>query len=132
MPRPKPVNGAMVCIIASYAISTIQMLKDGHLSNLDKVNQVIGVSLAESAIVLGIYYGKNRVRWLFVASIVIWLAFLVLSRLSGHGFRGVDLLLLTLNFTLYIASVILLFYPESNDWFRKRPVCANAEPQVKG
>jgi hypothetical protein len=124
-PRPTPVNVAIACIIASYLITTIQMFRFLNLSDWGNVIQIVIVSLAECGIVFEIYVRKNWVRGVFVATIAIWLVHLVGHRLSGDArFHGMALLLLTLNFAFSLAPVILLFYPESNDWFRKRPTPA--------
>ena|ERR1700733_4069044 len=124
-PRPSSLKVAIGCIIASYVISTVGLLTSLNLSDWGNVIQIIIVSIAECAIVFGIYVRKNWVRWLFVATIAIWLVTLAAHRLSGQDhFHGIRLLLLALNLTLSVVSVILLFYPESNDWFRKQPTPA--------
>lgn len=130
--RPRPVNVAIVCIIASYVITTVQMLRHLNLSNWGNVIQIIIISLAECAIVLGIYVGKNWVRWLFAATIAIWLVVLVGDRLGGQiQLHGMTLLLFALNLVFSAVPVILLFYPESNAWFRKQPAPTAFEPQIK-
>jgi hypothetical protein len=131
-PRPKPVNVAIACIIASYVVSTVQMFNSLNLSDWGNVIQMIIVSLAECAIVFGIYVRKNWVRWLFVTTIVIWFVNLVEHRLSGQvRFHGIAFLLLGLNLVFSVVSVVLLFYPESNAWFRKQSMPIALEPQAK-
>ena len=123
---------AIACIIASYLVFAIQAYKYLDLSDRSILIDFIIVSLGEFAIVLGIYFRKNWVRWLFVATIAIWLVKLVGDRFNGPAlFQGVGLLLVALNLTLSVVFVILLFYPESNEWFKKRPAPAAFEPLVK-
>jgi hypothetical protein len=103
-------------------MATVYMFKFLNLSDWGNVIQMTIVSLAECAIVLGIYFGKNWVRWIFVATIAIWLVTAVSDRLSGQfQLHGMRLLWFALNLVFSAASVILLFYPESNAWFRKQP-----------
>lgn len=123
--RPNPIKVALGCIIGSYVISTVDMLRFLNLSDWGNVIQFIIVSLAEGTVVFGIYVGKNWVRWLFVAMIAIWLVTLAVFRFNGQvHFHGVRRLLLALNLTFSVVAAMLLFYPESNDWFRKRPTPA--------
>lgn len=131
-PCPNSVKVAIGCIIASDVISTVEMLAFLNLSDWGNVIQIIIATLAVCAIVYGIYVRKNWVRWLFVAMIAIWLMSLLAYRSSGHDhFHGVRLLSLALNLIFSAVSVILLFYPESNDWFRKQPAPPAIEPQIK-
>jgi hypothetical protein len=118
--RPNSVKIALAFIIASYAISTAEQLAGLNLSDTGIVVQIIIISVIECGVVFGIYCRKNSVRWLYAASIAIWLISLMGHHLFGHTvLHGVNLLLLALNLMFSIISVIFLFYCESNEWFRK-------------
>jgi hypothetical protein len=118
-PCPTSIKVAIGGIIASYVISTLDMLLSLNLSDWVNVIQIIGISLAECAIVYAIYVRKNWVRLFFVATIAFWTVSLVVFHFEGYSYHGFRLLVLTLNFTFSAVAVMFLFYPESNDWFRK-------------
>ena len=128
-PRPITVKIAIGCIIASYVISTIEMLRNLNLSDWGNVIQIIGIFLAECAIVYAIYVRKNWVRFFFVATIALWTVSLVVFHFEGHSYHGLRLLVLALNFAFSTMAVVFLFYPESNAWFSKPPAPAMIEPQ---
>jgi hypothetical protein len=121
-PRPRSVNAAIACLIVSYLIPKVEHIRYLNLSDWGNVISVIAVFLVECAIVLGIYFRKNWVRWLIVATTANWFAHLIWYRFSEQaGDHGVRLIYFALILAFSVAAAVFLFYPESNDWFRKQP-----------
>jgi hypothetical protein len=119
--RPNPVKLALALIVSSYVISTGEQLAELNLSDSGIVAQIIIVFVFECGVVFGIYYRKSWVRWIYAATIAIWLISLTTLHLFGRTvFHGKDLLLLALNVAFSVISLILLFQRESNEWFRKQ------------